>query len=118
MSDLSSLGDVTGHEPYRSYEEKPSRHGGRPGCTVADCLVVAGVLLVIVGACLAGRVAGAGAGCGVDSFESWPPESEFTREWAPYTGTVNLGPWGPQPWAEGASPHDRPDRDDWTLGLP
>lgn len=70
----------------------------------------------VVGGVLGGVIdssSGGSVGIGTEFAREEP-----TREWAPYTGTIPYGTWGVVPWAERASPHDRPDILDWTRGLP
>lgn len=54
----------------------------------------------------------------VEAFYTADVVAPATRPWAPYTGTVDDTTWGPTPWALRASPHDRPDFEDYTRGLP
>jgi hypothetical protein len=82
------------------------------------CAAVAVVVLLTIVLMLTVGSAG-----GHQCKKSEPFYTEFaqeqpTREWAPYTGTIGYGTWGDRPWAEMASPHDRPDYLDWTRGLP
>lgn len=103
-------------EMHKPYTEVHSRHGGGGEGGVRPLVVMAGVIFVVLLIIYAaGRSAQRGEGF---SPAAWPAEGEFTREWAPYTGSIPNGTWGPQPWAEVASPHNRPTMRDWSLGLP
>lgn len=116
-----------GAELWKAYTEKKRRptDGGNDSsasawCALSSVAVTAAVILaIVIIICYVVRCARGDDRSGRQGFYTEAGEIEApTREWAPYTGTIGYGPWGVDPWALAASPHDRPNEYDWMRGLP